>query len=183
MSGRIRNIFLFIFLLIIISLLSCENSMNEIQSVTTKDRSPEEAVKDVELIFSDSGVVQALMKSPLLLHYKTDRPYIEMPKGIKVFFYDSTMNIQARLSSNYAINYEKEKIMDAKNNVVVVNTKGEQLNTEHLVWDQKKRIIYSDVFVKITTKDEILFGEGMESNDQFDPWKIKHVRGTFTIKK
>jgi LPS export ABC transporter protein LptC len=183
MSGRVHHFFVFFFLLVLVALFSCENSMNEIKSVGSKDRSPEEAVKDVELIFSDSGVVQALMKSPLLKHYNTDRPYTEMPNGIKVFFYDSAMNVQARLSANSAINYEKEKIMDAKSNVVVINTKGEKLVTEHLVWDQKKRIIYSDVFVTITTKDEVLIGNGMESDDAFDKWHINHVTGSFNIKK
>ena len=70
--------------------------------------------------------------------------------------------------------------MEAKNNVVIVNAEGEQLNTEHLIWDRKKRIIYSNVFVKITTEDEIIMGEGFESNEQFSKYKILKPKGTIT---
>lgn len=151
--------------------------------VANKDKSPETTIKDFELILSDSGQIQAKSSAPLMNRYDVEKPYVEWPKGIKVLFYDTSMNVDARLSANYAISYEKDKIMIAKNNVIVVNVKGEQLNTEHLVWDQRKRIITSDVFVTITTKDEVLYGQGMEADDQFYSWKIKRPTGVFNIKK
>ena len=71
--------------------------------------------------------------------------------------------------------------MEAKNNVVVVNQIGEKLNTEHLIWDEKKRRIYSNDFVKITKKDEIVIGEGMEADESFDKWVIRKPKATFFI--
>jgi hypothetical protein len=65
----------------------------------------------------------------------------------------------------------------------VVNEKNEQLNTEHLVWDEQKGLIYSDKFVKINTGKEILMGEGMESDERFNRWKIKRPKGSITIKE
>jgi len=73
--------------------------------------------------------------------------------------------------------------MEAKNNVIVTNIKGEILNTEHLIWDQNKKIIYSDVFVKITTPTQILFGKGLESDERFENWKIKNPTGNIFINK
>jgi hypothetical protein len=72
--------------------------------------------------------------------------------------------------------------MEAKGNVIIINEKGEQLNTEHIVWSQKKEQINSDAFVKITTKTEILMGDGLESNQSFTKYKIKKIRGTIQLK-
>ena len=64
-----------------------------------------------------------------------------------------------------------------------LSDKGEKLNTEHLFWDEKKEMIYSDVFVKITTKDEIIMGEGLESNQDFSRYKFKKIKGTISVKQ
>ena len=140
------------------------------------------SAKDVEMIISDSGNVIAYMTTKQLDRYNIERPYIEMPKGVKVLFYDSLKRVNASLSANYAINYENEKVMDVRSNVIVVNVKGQVLNTEHLVWNQKTKRIYSDVFVKVTTQDEIIKGTGLDADEQFDKWKITHVTGTIMVK-
>jgi hypothetical protein len=66
---------------------------------------------------------------------------------------------------------------------VVVNNKGEKLNTEHLIWDRRADRISSDRFVKITTADEILMGDGLESNGNFTRYKILKIRGTLRIRE
>ncbi len=163
--------------------ISCENDIETVNSLTTKDKSPFEITKNVELYYSENSKVQVLLKSPLLERYLGERPYIEMTQGIEVYFYDSLMNISSQLIANYAITYENDKITEAKNNVIVINEKNEQLNTEHLIWDERKAIIYSDVFVKITTNEEVLFGEGFESDERFEKWQIKKPTGSFIIKE
>jgi LPS export ABC transporter protein LptC len=62
------------------------------------------------------------------------------------------------------IEYPDNKILEAKNDVVVINENGEKLNTEQLFWDQKEQKITSNTFVKITRKTEIIMGDGLESN-------------------
>ena len=37
-------------------------------------------------------------------------------------------------------------------------------------------------FVKITTADEIIFGDGFESNQDFTKYKIFKIRGTISLK-
>lgn len=61
--------------------------------------------------------------------------------------------------------------------------KGEKLNTEHLIWNEDSAKIYTDEFVKITTTDEIIMGEGMEANQDFSKWKIYKIRGTINVKE
>ena len=37
------------------------------------------------------------------------------------------------------------------------------------------------LFVKITTEDEIIMGEGFESNQSFTKFKIKKIKGTISL--
>jgi LPS export ABC transporter protein LptC len=173
---------LFNLLIFIVFFTSCENDMKTINTLNANKNLPEFSAQDVEMIVSDSGNVIAYLVTKQLDRYNVERPYLEMPKGVKVLFYDINMHIKASLSANYAINYENDKIMDARNNVVVVNVKGERLNTEHLVWNQRTEKINSDVFVKITTKDKIIKGTGMNADQQFNHWIITHVTGTMMVK-
>ncbi|HNW98647.1 MAG TPA: LPS export ABC transporter periplasmic protein LptC [Bacteroidales bacterium] len=160
---------------------SCENDIKTINTVGNKDYLPVESAKDVETVYSDSGRILLNVKAPQLDRYEGEKNYSEMPKGVKVYFYDRDMNVTSMLTAKYAISYDKENIMEAKNDVVVINEKKEKLNTDHLIWDQKKAIIYSDKFVKITTKKDILWGDGLEADERFDNWKIKKPKGSITI--
>jgi LPS export ABC transporter protein LptC len=181
---RIKESYRYILLLVfgILFFVSCENDIKKVSLSGIEDL-PEQTLKDAELIYSDSGKVQMLLKAPVIDRYGGEENYNEFPKGIKASFYDEKGQIKSSLTANYAIHFEKMKIMEAKNNVVLVNRENnEQLNTEHLVWDEKRAIIYSDKFVKITTKDEVLLGEGFESDETFTKWKIISPKGSFPLR-
>jgi LPS export ABC transporter protein LptC len=116
-------------------------------------------------------------------HYMGEAPYLEMPRGVNVLFYAGDMKMQSSMTANYAKRYERSGLMEAKNDVVVVNEKGEKLNTEHLIWDEANDRIYSDEFVKITTAEEIIYGTGFESNMYFTRYKIFNIKGVINLKK
>jgi len=42
-------------------------------------------------------------------------------------------------------------------------------------------MIFTYKFVSITTTTEIIYGEGMEANENFTDWKIMNPRGTFYL--
>lgn len=161
---------------------SCENDLKEVESVTQKEIKPLKTGKNVELLYSEKAIVKIKITAPKMEEYGGENQYIEMTEGINVVFFDSLKNVSTTLTANYAIHKVTINRMEAKNDVVVVNEKGEQLNTEHLVWLQDSSKIYSEEFVKITTKDEILMGEGFEANEDFTTWKIHKIRGTITLK-
>ncbi len=176
----IKNILLFVPLLL---LFSCENDIEKVKLVTTKTKAPSESATNIEILYSDSAKVKVKVTAKKMDHYITDDPYLEMPEGIKVEFYDDTLHVTSHLTANYAIKYEKKNIMEARNNVVVVNEKGDQLNTEHLIWDENTEKIHSPDFVKITTADEIIYGNGFESNQNFTKYKIFDIKGTISLHK
>ncbi len=166
---------------IVVFSFSCKNKLEDINAITITDTFPVSAGVNIESIYSDSAKIQTRLKAPLIKSYTGKTPYTEWPKGIDVIFYDSLMKIKTHITSKYAIKYGKKNIMEAKNDVVVINEKGERLNTEHLIWDSKRRKIYTDVFVRITTTDKVFYGDGMDADDSFLKWTIRKPRGTFYI--
>jgi LPS export ABC transporter protein LptC len=167
---------------IIIMLFACENDITEINSLSRTDTLPFEQARDIEVYYTDSGRLTAYLESTLMYNYKKANGYLEFPEGFKVVFYDSDLNPKSEITARYGIRYDKTKIMEAKNDVVVRNIdKNEQLNTEHLIWDEKKGIIYSEVFVKITRSDEVLYGDGLQSDQNFENYTIKNPTGEFKI--
>lgn len=105
-----------------------------------------------------------------------------MPKGLKLVFYNDSMGVSSRLTANYGISYENSHEMIVRDNVQVVNVNGEIMNTEELIWNSKTEKITSDKFVKIQTKDEIIYGDGLEANQDLTNYKIRKIRGTIHLK-
>lgn len=167
--------------LIFLLLTACKNKIEDINALTYSDTSPVETGKNIKIIYSDSAKIKTIIKSPFYKRYEGKNPYVEMPRGIDAVFYDSIMRVKTHLTSKYAIKYEKKNIMEVRNDVVVINEKGERLNTEHLIWDEKTQRIYTDVFVKITTPDKVFYGDGLDADESFMKWVIKKPRGTFYI--
>jgi LPS export ABC transporter protein LptC len=162
-------------------LFSCRPDLKTIESLTKIDEGPVESTRNIEVIYSEEGHIRMIMRAPQMDRYEGEKQYLEMPQGLQVEFYDTLMNVTSSMSAKYAISHDDDKRIEARNDVVVVNQLNERLNTEHLVWDQEKEFIFSDKFVKITTEDEILYGDGFESDERFDQWTILRPRGAFTI--
>jgi LPS export ABC transporter protein LptC len=162
---------------------ACENDIQEVNSLTTKNNLPADQATDFELIYSDSGKIKMKLTAPISERFTGEKPYLEFKKGVLVIFFDSLMKEESRISAQYAIQKETENIIEGRNNVEIVNQKGEKLNTEQLFWNKNTKMIYTEKFVKITTKDEIIMGNGMEADQHFRKYKIKTVTGTINIKE
>lgn len=169
---------------------ACENDVAVVNTITsaTKKEAPIESSKNVVFYYSDSARIRSCLKTPQVDHYLGKKPYYEMLKGLDVVFYDQNRKEQTKLTANYGIGYDngenenKMSIMEAKGNVIVINEKGDKLNTEHLVWNSQTKKIYTNEFVKITTKDEVIWGNGLEAEEDFSEYEIKQVKGQIALK-
>jgi LPS export ABC transporter protein LptC len=163
----------------------CENDIAVVNSITAdiQRQLPAESGKNVEIIYSDSALLRAKLNAPQLDRYIGKKSYMELPKGVKVIFYDEDRNEETKLTADYAIGFDDGtgmSRMEAKRNVVVVNAKGERLNTEHLIWNAVTKKIYTDAFVKITSKDQTIWGDGLTANQDFSEYEITHVKGSIS---
>jgi lipopolysaccharide export system protein LptC len=162
---------------------SCENDIEKVKLVGSGRNEPVEKAVNIKILYSDSARVQVELTAPLMERYLGAKASLEMRKGFLALFYTNSLAVKSRLSADYGIRYEHEQKMIARKNVVVINEKGEQLNTEHLVWDEKAQKLLSNEFVKITTKEEIIYGTGFEANQDFSQYKIFNIKGTLALKK
>jgi len=178
--GIIKSIFL---LILGVQLTACENDREEIKRVTNISKEPVEHIKGLEMLYSDSGLVRVKVNAAELKKIMIPEPITELPAGIHIQFFDQNMGVESELKAKYAIHYENDSKWEAQNDVVVVNKKGEQLNTEKLIWNEREERLTSDEHVKITTQDEIIYGKGFEANQDFSRYKIFNVKGRITIKK
>lgn len=141
-----------------------------------------EYAEKVTIEYTDSGYLRARVFSPVLVAVKqSGSQFIEMNKGLKVDFYDPDGSIASYMTAEYGISYPDKKEIIVRRNVEILNVKGEVLNTEELRWDQKTGKIITDRFVKITTKDQIITGQGLISDQSFTDWEILEVSATLNV--
>ena len=101
--------------------------------------------------------------------------------GVLVHFYNDSAKITSILTAEEASIDDKNQQMMAKTNVEIINQKDEKLNTEQLIWDEKTDLIFTKKSVSISSKEEVIFGDGFESTPDFSSYKITNVRGSINI--
>ncbi|MCD4832768.1 MAG: LPS export ABC transporter periplasmic protein LptC [Bacteroidales bacterium] len=168
---------------IIMLFASCEQSNIEIiNTITSESNAPTLSVTNTEILFTKNALIEVKIISKQINRYlNVEEPYTEFPQGLYVEFYDSTQTVTSYIKANYCIYDETEKLWTAENDVVSVSDEGNTLNTEFLIWDERKGKIYSDRYVRITNEDGIIHGKGFEANQDLSNWKIKKTSGTINI--
>jgi LPS export ABC transporter protein LptC len=165
-------------------LAGCRNDFETVTAITHKYSGPVMSAKNIEVVFSDSGKIQAKVTSVLLNRYSSPESYMEFPRGFRINIFDSALRTETTITANYGKRKEYARIMEARGNVVVRNEKKQQqLNTEQLTWDENRRMIFTAEPVKITTNDKIVFGKGLRSNESFSDYTLLHVYGQLMVKK
>ncbi len=165
-------------------LASCDKAPETTALLKDRPDDPVMSARHIEVLFSDSGKVEALLTSPLMNRYLGEGPYLEFPHGFRVNMFDSLQQTASTITADRGLRREYSRTMEAWGHVVVRNEKkNEQLNTEHLIWDEGKHRIWSDVKVKITKPDQVLNGNSMESNEAFTVYSIVQPIGQMNVKK
>ena len=160
---------------------SCSNDPKVVETFAPNENFPSETIKEAELTYTEKGKVKVKIIAKKIERY-TASSTINFSGGIIVYFYNDSAIITSTLTAEEAIIDEKKEQMMAQVNVELVNHKQEKLNTEQLIWDEKSNLIFTEKTVRITTKEEVIFGEGFESTPDFSSYKITNVRGSINIK-
>jgi LPS export ABC transporter protein LptC len=162
---------------------SCENKINLLPKSELLAL-PAITVRYSETFVTDSGKLQLIMYAPLIEKYEIkDNAYTEFRSGINVIFYDGKEAPVASASSKYAKYTEANNLWELKDSVVVLNESNDKLETELLFWDQKKDLIYTDRFVKITNPDQVTQAFGFESDSHLRNQRLKKVSAIIYLKE
>jgi LPS export ABC transporter protein LptC len=184
MSPLLKLCRLFPALVLAMLVCACGNNNFEKIRVLEKEKDlPVERGVNVAINYTDSGYIKVRVYAPLLERYNNEeKSQAEMKKGITAYFYNRQKRISSYLKAKYAIRDERARMMTARNDVIVVNNKGDTLRTEELKWDEKTDKIFSDKFVRITTPDHIILGTGLESNPEFTRYRVFNITGVMSLK-
>ena len=154
----------------------CENDLKDIQKISAGEvNKPGERYTTVDVIYSDSARVKAHMTTPLMIMYKDKvaKPYTEMPKGVKVIFYDADLKATSTITSEYAVRREAEKRIELRKNVVATNATGDVFTSEELIWDEDARQIHSSKLVHIRfANGNISDGTSFNSDESFNHYTM-----------
>lgn len=138
-----------------------------------------EIAEEVEIKYTDSAILRAEIKAPLMKRFPDDdNPKLEMPNGVRATFYNDMSEVTSTLTARYAIHYEKEDKIEIRDSVRVLNRNDEEIHTDELIWNKKERRVTSDKPVRVRIRDEkIIKAEGFESDEDFLNYKFTKVTG------
>lgn len=164
--------------------LACVNDPSQAKSMEDMHAKIQvETGTNVNMIYSEDAKPSIKILADKALRYNVEVPYTEFNEGMIIYFYDENGELESTLTANYGKMTDGSTDLLAQDDVVVINKAGEKLNTEHLIWDKEAELIKSEGFVKITTEDEIIYGNGFESDDKFSNYTIFQIKGTVNIKE
>ncbi|MEQ1745431.1 MAG: LPS export ABC transporter periplasmic protein LptC [Saprospiraceae bacterium] len=168
-----------VFVLLFLCLIACDQVAKRADILYSKDDTVVEVARDVEILYSDSAVVRVRVTAPTL-HNHTDRDDArqEFPDGVKIEFLTPQLTVRSTLTAKYAVRRQDKGLVTARDSVVLTTIEQEKLETEELIWDERAEKVRTDKFVKVTKPGEVIYGFGLEANQDFSFWKITVPKGT-----
>ena len=173
-----------LWLLPLLTILSCENDLTEINRLFDPEAVTSEVAHDVEMLYSDSAIVQVRIRAPRMIrHLDKKNVRQEFPDGMNVDFFGPGQRVDSRLRSNYAMRFDEKKQIVVRDSVVWQSNNGEQLETEELTWDEKSGKVFTNRFVTLRRPEEIIYGVGFEAEQDFSRSRIKAIEGRIRVEE
>ena len=143
---------------------------------------PLRKVENVQSFYTEKDRIKAKLVAAEMLEFENlDRSF---PKGIYLEFYNEFGKLESTLRANEAYYFKKEDRWRGRGKVEVKNLeKNEQLNTEELFWIPRDEKIYTDKFVTIRQQDDVIYGEGLEAEQDMSNYSIKKITGEFQVEE
>jgi LPS export ABC transporter protein LptC len=176
--------FRFPLLLIGVCLSSCVNDIDEIEKVTFNEKTPNEVIQDLDVIYLDSGKAKIEVISKITEIERKQESITKLKDKVQVNFYSSKGEIVSVLTALYGeINFTKGE-MFVQDSVKLYNIKKKQsLETERLDWRQKDSLIYTTSKVTVKTPEAILYGTGIKTKQDFTYYQFLKPKGKIDLKK
>lgn len=164
--------------------LSCKNKNKDIQDIVKKNELKVDKADQVTIVYSEGAKVRFRLYTKQLIRNEIAKPaYTDLIGGLRLESFDDSLHVESTLTAKYARYYEKKQNVLIKDNIVVVNKKGERLATEELVWNQELGKFYTEKPVNIRTASQVIYGDGLEANQDFSWYKISNIKGMVRVKK
>lgn len=141
---------------------------------------PLREVENVELYNSEDDQIKSKLTADLFYEFANgDR---EFPKGIYIEMYDEFGKLEVTLRANYAKFIKEQEHWMGQGKVEVKNViKNEELNTEELFWNPKTKKIFTQKFVTIRQQGDVIYGTGLDANQDLTDYVITNPEGTIEV--
>lgn len=149
---------------------SCNRKLEESQKENIQGK-PVQVVSNMFVVQTENGSLKMRMEADRMERYETDTLSFELfPEGLSVFSYEETGKLESTIFADQARHLkfkDGREDWQAFGNVHIRNEiKNETMITDTIYWDRENELIYTDCYVKMFSKDGMMQGYGMRSDQR-----------------
>jgi LPS export ABC transporter protein LptC len=171
-------------LVVVFTCCACINDPADVAGLRDQLSDKVEAADSIRIIFSDSGMVRAIIEAPVMMNYleKSDQRQ-EFPNGLHATFYDDFNNPTSTLVAKWGVYRSRNRNVTVRDSVVWESTDLQKLETEELNWDEKTGRIHTNKFVVLRQPDYVIYGYGLEADQGLANAKVLQVDGRVPLSR
>jgi len=174
------NLLNIVTIFIVTMFFSCQDSLKQVQKIGVSDNEPIGEEYNSNLKYTDSGHVSANLISTKMLDYSNrDFPFYKFTDGVTLYIYKDGK--KSTIVADNAFVYTNTDLIDMQDNVVITTHDNRVLKTDQLFYDQKKEWLSTNKPVSFKTEQDLINGNGFDSNSSFSNAEVLEVTGIITL--
>jgi len=156
---------------------SCKDNFKDVQNIGLLSNKPVTEAENINTKYTDSGRLKSHLVSPKMLDFSNrEFSFVEFPQGIDFTIYDEKGN-KSNVVADFAMIYNDTDLIDLQGNVVLTTHSNDTLFAEQLFYDQKREWMFTNQPVKFRREDQLINGNGFDSNRSFSNARVLEVTG------
>ena len=154
-----------------ITVYSCKSKLSTAEKLNLSEV-PLQTVDSMYMLQTKNGKIEMRVVTTTMKHYDNDSLSSDyFPDGIWVYAYTDDEVLESTIVADEASHIKnkttKDEIWKAFGNVVVKNiVKQQTMESDTIYWDQTKKEIYTDCYVRLYSPEGLIQGYGMRSDER-----------------
>ena len=173
-----KRVHLLLSVLLCLLVSACSNNIEKVRFFDQK-KLPSQTLKDAIIRHSSSGNVQMVMTTAEVEKYNEPTQRTVYPQGLQVDFLNTDGSKRAYLWTLQAEELAESNLVQAHDSVVIIDYEsGDTVYLKNLTWNRTEGRMYSNDLIRSVNGQRLTYGDGFESDEQFNNPQIFHQRGT-----
>jgi LPS export ABC transporter protein LptC len=164
------------------------DNIDDLENKTTKSNPDDEfneshslqVIINGSFQYSEKGKVRNVLDAGKLERFENNDIW-QVDEGFTLYIAGDKMTNRATLSGGRGTYDSKTGHLIARDQVLLINSEGDKLKTEYLVWSHDSDQVHTNRAVSIETATGIIFGKGLEADGSFANYKILEPTGSFDL--
>ncbi len=166
-----------IFPVIAILVLACQGKQELASNPPDLSEIPDQESWNATLVSTRQGRATSKIHYGYMQRF-SKKKLVKMTQGVDIELCDGRGVPASNAHSEEAVLNEANSNVELTGQVVVTSSKGFNLNTNRLTWNDRQGKFFSDEFVRVITAErDTLYGIGFESAVGLENWTIKKPYG------